>query len=100
MPQAHCTVAAAEPPISPIYRPALILSPWQHERNHAGKDFFIIVNRLLTIANGASSILIPLDNGGRNGATLRLNTSCEQELASAYGDLTTGIFRCLAFTGI
>ncbi|MGB7276719.1 MAG: hypothetical protein WBD15_03085 [Pseudolabrys sp.] len=48
----HGTEAAAEPPISPIYRPALILSPWQHERNHAGKDFFIIVNRLLTIANG------------------------------------------------
>ena len=32
----HGTVAAAEPHISPIYRPALILSPWQHERNHAG----------------------------------------------------------------
>src|SRR4029079_2626901 len=77
----HGTEAAAEPPTSPIYRPALILSPWQHERNHAGKDFFIIVNRLLTIANGASAIFIPLDNGGRNRAALRLNTSCEQELA-------------------
>lgn len=36
---------------SPIYRPVIILSPWQRERNHAGKDFLIIVNRLLTIAN-------------------------------------------------
>ena len=36
-----------------IYRPAGILSPWQCERNHAGKDFLIIVNRLLTIANEA-----------------------------------------------
>src|SRR5690242_16522999 len=39
------------PPTSPIYRPAFILSSWQHERNNAGKDFLIIVNRLLTIAN-------------------------------------------------
>ena len=35
----------------PVYRPIVILSPWQCERNHAVKDFFIIVNRLLTIAN-------------------------------------------------
>jgi len=29
---------------SPILSPVTILSPWQCERNHAGKDFFIIVN--------------------------------------------------------
>jgi hypothetical protein len=73
-------LAAAEPPISPIYRPARILSPWQHERNHAGKDFFIIVNRLLTIANGLKPAFVPTDDGGRIEATLRLNTICEQEL--------------------
>jgi hypothetical protein len=78
MPQAHGTVAAAEPPISPIYHPALILSPWQHERNHAGKDFFIIVNRLLTIANGVGPGSAPTKE-----ATLRLNTICEQELSPA-----------------
>jgi hypothetical protein len=83
MPQAHGTVAAAEPPISPIYRPALILSPWQHERNHAGKDFFIIVNRLLTIANGVGPGSTPTNDGGRIEATLRLNTICEQELSPA-----------------
>ena len=83
MPQAHGTVAADEPPISPIYRPALILSPWQHERNHAGKDFFIIVNRLLTIANGVGPGFVPTDDGGRIEATLRLNTICEQELSPA-----------------
>jgi len=74
------TVEAAEPPISPIYRPALILSPWQHERNHAGKDFFIIVNRLLTIANGLSLGSVPAHDGGRIEATLRLNAICEQAL--------------------
>jgi hypothetical protein len=26
-----------------------ILSPWQYERNRGGKEFFIIVNRLLTM---------------------------------------------------
>ena len=36
---------------SPIYRLMIILSPWQCKRNYAGKDFFIIVNRLVTIAN-------------------------------------------------
>jgi HPt (histidine-containing phosphotransfer) domain-containing protein len=36
---------------SPIYRLMIILSPWQRKRNYAGKDFFIIVNRLVTIAN-------------------------------------------------
>jgi hypothetical protein len=36
---------------SPIYHLVIILSPWQRKRNYAGKDFFIIVNRLVTIAN-------------------------------------------------
>src|SRR5262249_26464208 len=56
-------VAAGKPLLSPIYRPAVILSPWQHERNYAGKDFFIIVNRLLTIANGLSPMALPTDDG-------------------------------------
>jgi hypothetical protein len=29
-----------------------ILSPWQYERNRGGKEFFIIVNRLVTMMNG------------------------------------------------
>jgi hypothetical protein len=44
------------------------------------KDFFIIVNRLLTIANGLNPAFDPTDDGGRIEATLRLNTICEQEL--------------------
>src|SRR4029078_755061 len=76
----HGTEAAAEPPTSPIYRPALILSPWQHEKNHAGKDFFIIVNRLLTSASGLSLGAVPAHDAGRIEATLRLIAICEQAL--------------------
>ena len=32
------------PRMHPFYRSAFILSPWQCERNRAGKEFFIIVN--------------------------------------------------------
>jgi hypothetical protein len=34
---------------SPLYPSVCILSPWQYERNRSGKEFFIIVNRLLTM---------------------------------------------------
>jgi hypothetical protein len=33
-----------------LYRQQAILSAWHYERNRDGKDFFIIVNLLLTIA--------------------------------------------------
>ena len=35
--------------IVPFYPSVRILSPWQYERNRSNKEFFIIVNRLLTI---------------------------------------------------
>jgi hypothetical protein len=40
----------------------LILSPWQSERNHANKDFFIIVNLLLTMIfqRHRGCLLVPL----------------------------------------
>lgn len=43
------------------------------------KDFFIIVNRLLTIANGPGPALVATDDARRIEATVRLNTICEQE---------------------
>ena len=95
MPQAR-RGSGRKPLLSPICRPALILSPWQHERNHAGKDFFIIVNRLLTIANGPQ----PGAYGWRiepGAAEHNLRTGA---IAPAYNDLTTVFFGCLAFTGI
>jgi hypothetical protein len=80
---------------SQFYRPDFILSPWQCEGNHAGKEFFIIVNPLLTMKTTGRAA------DGRRMMAVELRPRCGRSpLRTRRGaDAVTALLTIAAFAG-